>query len=69
MVSTFDRKSIHPFVMKVVCKSGIYSLHISVFLLLPLKDLVAQKGVDAAIFAIFFPLLSGRPSISETTSI
>ena len=35
----------------------------------PLKDLVAHKGVDAAFFAIFILLLSGRPSIPETTSI
>ena len=55
--------------MKVVCKSGMYSLLFSVFLLLPLKDLVAHKGVDAAFSAVFFLLLSGRSSISETTSI
>ena len=54
--------------MKVVCKSGIYSLLFSVFLLLPLKDLVAHKGVDVAFPAVFFLLLSGRSSISETTS-
>ena len=46
MVSTFDRKSIHTLFMKVVCKSGMYSLQFSVFLLLPLKDLVAHKGVE-----------------------
>ena len=62
-------ESIHPFVMKVVCKSGMYSLLLSVFLLLPVKDLVAHKGVDAAFSAVFILLLSGRPSISETTSI
>ena len=47
----------------------MYSLHFSVFLLLPLEDLVAHKGVDAAFFAIVILLQSGRPSISETTSI
>ena len=47
----------------------MYSLHFSVFLLLPLKNLVAHKGVDAAFFAIFILPLSGRPSISETTLI
>ena len=69
MVSTFDRKSIHPFFMKVVCKSRMYSPDFFVFLLFPLKDFVAHKGVDAAIFAFFIILLSGRPSILETTSI
>ena len=41
--------------MKVVCKSGIYSLHVSVFLLLPLKDLVAHKGVE--LFSLLFSFL------------
>ena len=65
MLSTFDRKSIHPFVMKVVvCESRIPSHHFCVFLLLPLKDLVGHQGVDAA-FAIFMLILSGRPSFRK----
>ena len=47
----------------------MYSPDFFVFLLFPLKDLVAHEGVDAAIFAIFILLLSGRPSILETISI
>ena len=47
----------------------LYASHVTIRCRLRLlKNLVGHQGVDAAFFAFFILLLSGRPSVSKTTS-